>query len=117
VAPAALSGEIPPTPTTSNDMLLLERLRGSQEFVALVYVAELTEPSGVVLIRAGHAYGLWRFENQAFHYMDPAYREPGRRAETVDAAVAATVQLLRSTNRAVADFVRSQRVVNAINVD
>jgi hypothetical protein len=96
--------------TTSNERLLLERLRGSKEFAALGFVAEAAEPSGVVLIRAGHAYGLWRFQDQAFHYIHPAYREPGRRAETVDAAVAATVQLLQSTNRAVADFVKFRRL-------
>lgn len=99
--------------TSCNDMMLLESLRGSQDFAALGFSAELTEPSGVVLIRAGHAYGLWRFQDQAFQYIHPAYREPGQRAETVDAAVAATIELLRFTNSALADFVRSQRLTTS----
>ena len=103
--------------TSRNDMMLLQRLRGSQEFAALGFVAEVTEPGGVLLIRAGHAYGLWRFQDQAFQYIHPAYREPGRREETVDAAVAATVELLRLTDSALADFVRSRRLTNTAYVE
>lgn len=103
--------------TARNDMLLLQRLRGSREFAALGFVAELMEPSGVVLIRANHAHGLWRFQDDAFYYTRPAYREPCRRAETAEAALMATLQLLQSANRAVADFVKSRRFVRAARAD
>ena len=101
--------------TNSNDVLLHQRLRASQEFAALGFVAELTERGGVLLARAGHVHGLWHFHDQAFHYTDSAYRAPVHRADTVDEAVMVTVGLLRSANRALAEFAKSLPVTKQLS--
>lgn len=78
----------------SEELALLERLRGSVQAMWRGGWAEPGETGGVALLRNQHCVGLWCYESGVFVYRPIETGVPKALATTVDEAYDRTLQLL-----------------------